>query len=71
MENTEIPKNAYYLKNKEKLNHNRLGLYHKKKNHIPVDKLDTYLQCRSLYNNIIKNKNLLDLEFIKFLLQPI
>lgn len=70
MENSTT-KNAYYLKNKERLNHQRLANYHKNKHEIPVDKIDTYLKCRSLYNNIIKNKKLLDLDFIKFILETI
>ena len=59
----------YYVENKEKLNHTRLGLYHRQKYGIPIDKLDIYLKSRSLYNSIMKNKNDLDLDFISFLLK--
>tara|TARA_R110000868_G_scaffold29827_1_gene110711 strand:+ start:146 stop:379 length:234 start_codon:yes stop_codon:yes gene_type:complete len=59
----------YYVENKEKLNHIRLASYHRKKNGIPIDKLDIYLKSRSLYNSIMKNKNDLDLDFIAFLLK--
>jgi hypothetical protein len=64
-----ISQNKYYVANKEKLNHLRLGLYHKTKNGIPIEYLDTYLKSRSLYNAIMKNKNNLDLDFIEFLLK--
>lgn len=66
---TKESKKEYYLNNKEKLNHARLGLYHKKKYGIPMDKLDTYLKGRVIYNSIMKNKDNLDLDFISFLLQ--
>jgi hypothetical protein len=59
----------YYIKNKEKLNHLRLASYHRKKYGIPIEKVDTYLKSRSLYNAIMKNKANLDLDFIAFLLK--
>lgn len=61
----------YYLDNKQKLNHLRLGFYHREKNNIPLDKLDIYLKNRSVYNTIIKNKNNLDLEFITFIFKEL
>lgn len=59
--------NKYYNDHKEELNHTRLAYYHRKKNNIPIDKIDIYLKNRCIYNSIIKNKNDLNLEFIKFI----
>lgn len=71
MENIKTTKseNKYYIANKEKLNHQRLGLYHKKKYGIPIEHLDSYLKCRCLYNEIIKEKDNLNMELIDFLLK--
>lgn len=61
----------YYQANKEKCNHQRLANYHKVTNNIPTDQLDTYLKCSSVYKLIRKNKDKLDLDFIKFLLAEV
>lgn len=61
----------YYQQNKEKCNHQRLANYHKVTNNIPTDQLDTYLKCSSVYKLIRKNKDKLDLDFIKFLLAEV
>jgi len=60
-------RHQYYLNNKEKLNHDRLGFYHRKKHNIPIEKLDCYLKNRTIYNTLIKYKKDLDLEFIQFI----
>tara|TARA_R110000868_G_scaffold403243_1_gene680312 strand:+ start:138 stop:413 length:276 start_codon:yes stop_codon:yes gene_type:complete len=58
----------YYHKNKNILNHYRLAMYHEKKNGIPTEYIDKYLNCRSVYNLIKKNRDKLNLELIFYLL---
>ncbi len=65
----EVSSNIYYLQHKERLNRQRLAVYHKNKNNIPCEYFEAYVANRALYNMIKKYKAEIDTDLVAYLLQ--
>jgi hypothetical protein len=62
------PKNVYYQTHKAELNKRRLELYHKQRNNVPTEYIDSYRKHKKLYNQLKECKDSIDLELIFHLL---